>query len=103
MTGPIIISPLECPAVPTEPEILCGKCKVPALPDDSGKMIVCPECRRKDTVAWVEKEVGQYIQHFAAQHIHKSLSSAVRGSKYLKVTSKPPPRRGFRWITDMKV
>lgn len=82
--------------------ILCGSCKSPAKsipepkPDDK---VSCPRCGREDRFDSVMRSVKDYVTDSAAESLSASLANAVRGSKFIKVTSQPRPQRSFRWIT----
>lgn len=82
--------------------ILCGSCKSPAkaVPDPKPHdKVTCSGCGREDRFDNVMRSVKDYVTHCMAQSINSSLRKAVRGSKFIKMTSKTPSHRTFRWVT----
>lgn len=85
-------------------KILCGSCKsvlegpTEPKPDD---VVTCAGCGQHDTFQNVMAEVKQYVVDRTAKMISDSMANAVRGSKFIKVTSKPGPQRSYRFIAEM--
>lgn len=82
--------------------ILCGSCKREAKSVPNPKphdKVTCSGCGREDSFENVMRSVKDYITHSAAQYLSKGIADAVRGSKFIKVTSQAPQHRSFRWIT----
>ncbi|MGF7171525.1 hypothetical protein FHS91_003225 [Sphingobium xanthum] len=44
--------------------------------------------------------VKEHVTHSTARALHEGMAKAVRGSKFLKLTSNGPGYRSFRWIAS---
>lgn len=83
--------------------ILCGSCKSQAkcvANPGPGDKVTCSGCGREDRFDDVMKSVKDYVIHSMAQSFDRSFQRIARGSKFLKVTSKSPSHRSFRWTTS---
>lgn len=84
--------------------VQCGLCKVPLKAPVEPKaedVIICPECGDSDTYENVLREVRDYVEEQAAQHLEKALASGVKGSDMLKFTPTVRPKRTYRFIVDL--
>lgn len=84
-------------------KILCGTCQSPAeaVPDPQPESkVTCSGCGKEDRFDNVMGSVKEYVTHCAAKSINDAMAKAVRGSKILKMTSKPTSHRSFPWITS---
>jgi NAD-dependent SIR2 family protein deacetylase len=84
-------------------EVQCAKCKVtlqgPADPKPQD-VFSCPKCGTGDRFDRVMREVSEYVEEKMAEKFSRSLGDATRGSKNLKVTQKPRPKKVYRFIID---
>ena len=83
---------------------LCGKCKVPLeIPANAGAedTVRCPGCGISETLKNVTAEVNRFLADYASQQMSKTIRSVARGSKHLKVTTKPVVKRHYRFIIDL--
>lgn len=88
----------------TKKQVKCGKCKVAleVVTKDNGQKIgTCPKCANTDTLENVHRIVGEFMKEHAALRIHKAMADAARGSKFLKVASRVPPKRKHRFVIDL--
>lgn len=86
--------------------ILCGSCRVPLegpTNGDSQNVFACPSCGRSDTRENVLKEVKAFVTELAARSLQESMRKSLRGSKFIKMDSKPIPKKTHRFITDHKI
>lgn len=86
--------------------ILCGKCRVPVKGPSDPKdhdMITCPTCGRSDNFKNVMRSVIAFVEETAGRYLQESIGKAARGSKLLKVTSKPIPKGSHPFIADFKL
>jgi rubredoxin len=88
----------------TTAQILCNKCKVPPEPiaDSQPETWRCPRCGVSDTRENILREVKEHATEVAARYLQDGLRDAVRGNRFLKVESKPIPKRSYRFVTDFK-
>lgn len=86
--------------------VLCGKCRVqvegPGNPKDHD-VFTCPSCGRSDNFKNVMRSVAAFVQEVTSRHLQESLRKAARGNKFIKVTSKPSPKRIHPFIADLKL
>ena len=85
--------------------ILCGKCKVALQGPSDGKdenVFSCPSCGASDTRKDVLRIVAQYVEEVTARALQESMRKATRGSKFLKLTAKPIPKRSYKYVADYK-
>lgn len=66
-------------------------------------MITCPACGRSDNFKNVMRSVSAFVEEVAGRHLQEALGKAVRGSKLLKVTSKPIPKGNHPFIADFQL
>ncbi len=84
--------------------ILCGKCEVPLEgPTNPGAndTMRCPRCGITEKFHKVAAEVNHFLADHTSQQISKTMRSVARGSKHLKVTTKPVKKRHYRFIVDL--
>lgn len=87
----------------TKLKILCGACKCAVQTVSNPKandQVTCPRCNRSDRFDKVMAAVREYVGHCAQTAMHESLTRAARGSRFIKLTSKKPSNRSFRWVTS---
>jgi hypothetical protein len=87
----------------TSHTILCGSCKcaVQSVPNPKAHdKVTCPRCNRSDRFDAVMRVVKEHVTHSTARALHEGMAKAVRGSKFLKLTSNGPGYRSFRWIAS---
>ncbi len=84
--------------------IKCNRCNValegPAEPKDQD-VFSCPRCGASDTRKNVLAEIKQFAVDHVQQKLSKSMVDAARGSKFLKVTTKPVKKRSYRFKVDL--
>lgn len=83
--------------------VKCAPCQVPLQgPADpkSDDVFTCPNCGQSDTFENVLTEVQDYMADKVLEQTTRSLGSAFRGSKYVKVTATRSPKRSFRFMID---
>ena len=88
-----------------EVTIKCGACKVPVEGPAHAKdedRFACPRCGRSDTLKNILAEVEKSAADQLAGHVDDMFRNAFRGSKHLKVTSSPIPKKARRFIVEMK-
>ena len=86
--------------------ILCGSCRVPIEGPADGKddnVFTCPMCGRSDTRKNVLKEVEAFVVELAERSLQESMRESFRGSKFIKVDTKPIPKKTYRFVTDHKI
>jgi hypothetical protein len=87
-------------------EVKCAKCKValqgPANPKPQDRM-ECPRCGVGDRFDRVMAEVGEYVRDQTEDALGRSLETAFRNSKNVKLTKGPRRRKAYRFIGDLKL
>lgn len=81
--------------------ILCGSCQCAAKTVENPQphdQVVCPRCGRSDRLDNVLRIVKEHVSHSTAEMLHNTLAEAMRGSKFIKLTSQRPSKRAFRWV-----
>lgn len=90
----------------TTKTILCGQCRVavegPTNPQPHDR-ISCPSCGREDSFKNVMSSIEAYIAEAGSRQLQETMRKAARGSKMLKFTSKPTPKRSYRFIVDGQI
>lgn len=86
-------------------EVLCGRCKVPVevLTDTDPQMVRCPDCGVTDTVDNALREAGEHATKVMERGLGKAFANAARGSKFVKLTSKPIPHRSYKFVTNLEL
>ena len=86
--------------------ILCGSCRVPIEGPSDGQsenIFACPSCGLSDTRENVLAEVKAFVTELAARSLQESMRKSLRGSKFIKMKSKPIPKKTHRFVTDHKL
>ena len=90
--------------MPEVGEILCAKCKVPLegpTDPEPQSSFTCPICRESDTLENIREEAEAYFQEEMAKQFQQSISSGVRGQKWLKFEPKRIKQRVYRFIVQL--
>jgi hypothetical protein len=86
--------------------ILCGSCRVPIEGPANPKpqdVFSCSDCGRSDTFKNVMASAKAFVTEMAARSLQESMRKTLRGSKFIKVDSKPIPKKTHRFVTDHKI
>lgn len=66
-------------------------------------MFTCPACGNHDKFENVMASVQSFIKEATSRYLDKSLRQTLRGSKHLKITSKPVKQGQHRFIVDFQL
>lgn len=87
-------------------EVLCGKCRValegPTESHDEATY-TCPSCGNSDNFKNIMASVKAHSEELMSHSFHKKMGNAFRGSKLIKVDSKPKPKMFHPFITNLKL
>ena len=86
--------------------ILCGSCRVAVEGPSDPKhddMITCPKCGRSDNFENVAASVKAFVEEMAGRSLQETIRKSFRGSKIIKVTTKPLPKGNHAFLVDMKL
>lgn len=87
-------------------KILCGSCRIPVegpANPDTQDVFSCPKCGRSDTFKNVMASAKAFVTELAARSLQETMRKGLGGSKFIKIESKPIPKKSHRFITDMKI
>ena len=84
---------------------LCGKCRVPIKGPANPKpndIFACPKCGRSAKLKDVTASIKSFLEEAAGRHLQESMRQSFRGSKIIKVNTKPLPKRSHPFVVDFK-
>jgi predicted RNA-binding Zn-ribbon protein involved in translation (DUF1610 family) len=87
-------------------KVLCGSCRIPLEGPAKPKaqdMFSCPKCGRSGTFENVMASAKAFVTELAARSLQESMRKSLGGSKFIKLESKPIPKKTHRFITDHKI
>lgn len=85
-------------------EVLCGGCKVSLQGPADAKpesIFSCPSCGRSDRLDNIRRIVGEFVRDETARYMQESTKRALRGSKMIKATYKPIPKRNYQFVVAL--